>query len=177
MGTELAMNSTLSPQLPLPSWINSPVPTDASPNTNPYLPLLPPEIIELILDRVWRFEDQLNCRQVCRWWRNYIVPVYRNPATRLPVKYYLFDPTGWTRFNSDKKVIKRLEFRSCGRTTLREYNPLTETVIREVRYEPNKEKVRETIHDDFKRIHTIWHSDTHETKHWTEFKQVHCAIL
>lgn len=179
METELPTHSTLSPQLPLPSRVNSPLinSPDSNPNIDPPLPLLPSEIIVLILDRVWRLEDQLNCRRVCQWWRNYIVPVRRNPTTLLPVNYYSFAPTGWSRLNSEQKVVKWLVFRSCGRATLREYNPSTRTVIREVRYEPNKEKVRETLHHDFKRIHTIWHSDTHETKMWTEFKRMECTIL
>jgi len=166
MGTELAA----VPGLPLPSRVNSRTPQTL-------IPLLPFEIISMILDRVWKFEDQLKCRQVCKWWRSYIPLVLRDPTTRLPVNYFSFSSQAWTCLNSDQEILKQLEFRTCGRTTLREYNPSTHTLVREVKFEPNKEKVREVIQDDFKRIHTIWHSDTHETKNWTEFRRTECAIL
>lgn len=176
MGTELAT----IPGLPLPSRVNSPTPdsdSDSSIDTDLLLPLLPTEIVEMILDHLWRFEDQLSCRKVCKWWRSYIPLIRRDPATHLPLNYYSFSPQGWTCLGPDQEPIRQLEFRSCGRATLREYNPLTHALVRELKYEPNKEKAREVIHDDFKRIHTIWHFNTHETKNWTEFRRTECAIL
>jgi hypothetical protein len=180
MGTELAT----IPGVPLPSRVNSSTSdtaesnlADSSANTDLPLPFLPTEIVEMILDRVWRFEDQLTCRQVCKWWHNYISIVLRDSATQLPVNYYSFSPQDWICLDSNREILKRLEFRTCGRSTLREYDPLTHTLAREVKYEPNKEKVRVVIHDDFKRSHTIWHSDTYEIKKWTEFKHTQCAVL
>ena len=167
MGTELA---AAVPGLPLPSRVNSRTPQTL-------IPLLPFEIISMILDRVWKFEDQLKCRQVCKWWRSYVPLVLRDPTTHLPVNYFSLTAQAWTCLGPNQEILKQLEFRTCGRATLREYNPSTHTLVREVKFEPNKEKVREVIQDDFKRIHTIWHSDTHETKKWTEFSRPECVIL
>ena len=81
--------------------------------------------------------------------------------------------------DSNQETLKTLEFRTCSRTTLRIYiyDPSSYSLTREVKYEPNKEKVWEVLHDDFKRIHIIWRSNTHETKSWTEIKRAECAIL
>jgi len=131
----------------------------------------------MILDHVWRFEDQLVCRQVCKWWRNRIVLIRRHPTTKVPRNYFSLNPTIWACLNSKKRTIKSLEFGTCGRATLRVYNPDSHQLLREVKYEPHKEKVSEVLHDHLKRINTVWHLDTHDIKGWTEFTQVECAIL
>ena len=142
----------------------------------PVLPYLPPEMIEHILSMVWRFEDQLRCRLVCRHWLQRIgSPVRRTPRLA-PLNYYSFTPTAYVTFNAASRPIRMLEFKSFGRCVLTERSP-GGSVKRRVEYRPPG-RVVETTYMPGREVTRSW--DTRSATLNTRVAQVQapiCGIL
>ena len=150
---------------------------DPDEEDNP-LPRLPPELVEMIVERMWRLEDQLLCRQVCRWWRARVgIPVrYDNNNRRW--RSYLLNQYSWATLSAEGRVLRLMEFKPWGGTHLQEYSSGGLRVKREVIFRPPN-KVTEISHEHThqRRVVTTFHLQTHAVNTEIRYNQLYCAVL
>ncbi len=139
---------------------------------------LPPELVEMIIDRLWRLEDQLLCRRVCKWWGARVGMPVRYNALGQPERHYSLTPTMWATLGTDNRSIRTMRFDPQGATHLWEYSADGHRVDREVVFRP-PDRVTEILHehDRHRRFITTWHVRARVAKHDTFHDAVQCSIL
>lgn len=139
---------------------------------------LPPELVELIIGFMWRLEDQLLCRQVCKWWRQRVgFPVRYDPDNR-PIRRYSFTQSVWTTLSSQGRTLRTMRFDRFGCTHLWEYSPDGHRIVREVIFQPpNRVTEIRRDHQSHRRVLTHWHLPTHTTRTEIKYDGAFCAIL
>ena len=166
----------MSDDIPLLSLAHLPS-SDSEDDDYPFAEL-PPELVEMIIGFMWRLEDQLLCRQVCKWWRDRVGMPTRYDNNNQPYRHYLLNQHSWATLSAERRVLRMMEFKPWGSTHLWEYSSGGMRVKREVIFRP-PETVTEICHEyeNRRRLVTTFTLRNHNIHTEVRHTGVYCSII